>query len=69
LVLAIFAHRMREVPQRLLLLRGQIPHKPGMPTVPRQCGRLLRAGKQPKPAHSNNIGPTTDNQPKDISRS
>jgi hypothetical protein len=28
-----------------------------------RCG-LLRAGKQPKPAHSNNLGNTTDNLPK-----
>jgi len=93
------AHRLREVPQRLLLhglrssgqplvfgasrsqlgtllvitrrpaarlpvpllLDGQIPHKPGMTTVLGQRCRLLRAGKQPKPAHSNNLGSTTDN--------
>jgi hypothetical protein len=97
------AHRLREVPQRLLLdgvrpgcqplvfgadgsqlgtllvvtgaaaawlpvlplLDGQIPHKPGVATVFGQCCRLLRAGKQPKPVHGNNIGPTTDNQPKE----
>jgi hypothetical protein len=35
-----------------------------MATVPGQHYRLLRSGKQPKPTHSNNIGPTTDNQPK-----
>jgi hypothetical protein len=45
----------------LLLLHGQIPHKPGVATVFGQCCRLLRAGKQPKPAHINNIGRTTDN--------
>jgi hypothetical protein len=45
----------------LLLLDGQIPHKPGMTTVLGQRCRLLRAGKQPKPAHSNNLGSTTDN--------
>ncbi len=45
----------------LLLLHGQIPHKPGMTTVfGQRCG-LLRAGEQPKPAHSNNLGATTDN--------
>jgi hypothetical protein len=48
----------------LLLLHGQIPHKPGMTTVFGQHCRLLRAGKQPKPAHSNNLGATTDNPPK-----
>ena len=45
----------------LLLLGGQIPHKPGMTTVFGQRCRLLRAGEQPKPAHSNNLGATTDN--------
>jgi hypothetical protein len=44
-----------------LLLHGQIPHKSGMAAVFRQCSGLLRAGKQPKPAHTNNIGSTTDN--------
>jgi hypothetical protein len=47
-----------------LLLNGQIPHKPGMTTVFGQRSRLLRAGEQPKPAHINNIGSTTDNPPK-----
>jgi hypothetical protein len=47
-----------------LLLHGQIPHKSGMTTVLGQHCRLLSAGKQPKPAHSNNLGPTTDNLPK-----
>jgi hypothetical protein len=44
----------------LLLLHGKIPHKPGMTTVLGQYCHLLRAGKQPKPAHSNNLGTTTD---------
>jgi hypothetical protein len=48
----------------LLLLDGQIPDKPGMTTVLGQRCRLLRAGKQPKPAHINNLGTTTDNMPK-----
>ncbi len=47
-----------------LLLDGEIPHKPGVTTMLGQCGRLLRAGKQPKPAHTNNLGRTTDNLPK-----
>jgi hypothetical protein len=47
-----------------LLLHGQIPHKPSVATVPGQRCRLLRAGKQPKPAHGNNLGTTTDNLPK-----
>ncbi len=46
----------------LLLLNGQIPHKPGVTTVFGQPWRLLRAGKQPKPAHISNIGGTTDNR-------
>jgi hypothetical protein len=100
------AHRLREVPQRLLLhglrpscqpvvfgagrgqlgtllvvtrrltarlpvpllLDGQIPHKPGVATMLGQRRRLLTGGKQPKPAHTNNIGPTTDNQPKKAGR-
>ncbi len=48
-----------------LLLDRQIPHKPAMTTMFGQCGRLLRAGKQPKPAHSNNLGATTDNLPEE----
>jgi hypothetical protein len=52
-----------------LLLYGKIPHKPGMTTVFGQRCRLLNAGKQPKPAHSNNLGTTTDNLSKDISGS
>jgi hypothetical protein len=44
----------------LLLLDGQIPHKAGMATVFGQRCRLIKAGKQPKPAHINNIGGTTD---------
>ena len=47
-----------------LLLHSQIPHKPGMATVLGQCCRLLKARKQPKPAHINNIGATTDNPSK-----
>jgi hypothetical protein len=45
----------------LLLLHGQIPHKPGVATVLGQRCRLLRTGKQPEPAHSNNVTATTDN--------
>jgi hypothetical protein len=47
-----------------LLLHGQIPHKPGMTTMLGQRYRLLGAGEQPKPAHINNIGSTTDSPPK-----
>jgi hypothetical protein len=42
------------------LLDRQIPHKPGVATVFGQYCRLLNARKQPKPAHPNNIGTTTD---------
>ena len=48
----------------LLLLHSEIPHKPGMPAVLGQYRRLLKAGKQTKPAHINNLGRTTDNMPK-----
>jgi hypothetical protein len=47
-----------------LLLHGKIPHKPGMTTVLGQHCRLLKTGKQPKPAHTDNLGSTTDNQSK-----
>jgi hypothetical protein len=46
-----------------LLLDGQIPDKPGVATVLGQRDHLLRAGKQPKSAHINNLGMTTDNLP------
>jgi hypothetical protein len=45
----------------LLPLDSQIPHKPCVTTVLGQRYRLLTGGKQPKPAHINNIGATTDN--------
>jgi hypothetical protein len=48
----------------LVLLHGKIPHKPGMATVFGQYRRLLKARKQPKPAHINNLGTTTDNRSK-----
>ena len=48
----------------LLLLYGQIPHKPGMATMLGQYCRLLNARKQPKPAHTRNIGASTDNTSK-----
>jgi hypothetical protein len=44
-----------------LLLYGQIPHKSGVTTMFGQTSRLLEAGKQPQPAHDNNLGTTTDN--------
>ncbi len=47
-----------------VLLDGKIPHKPGMATVLGQYCGLLKAGKQPKPAHANNLGNATDNMPK-----
>jgi hypothetical protein len=48
----------------LFLLHGQIPYKPGVTAMLRQGSRLLRAGKQPKPAHINNLSSNTDNLPK-----
>jgi hypothetical protein len=48
----------------LVLLHGKIPHKPGMATVFGQYRRLLKARKQPKPAHIHNLGTTTDNRSK-----
>jgi hypothetical protein len=63
--LAVEAPFLRNVGARAFTLHGHIPHKPGMATVFGQCGRLLTGGKQPKPTHSNNISPTTDNQSKE----
>src|SRR6202011_2478492 len=48
----------------LLVLYGQIPHKPGMTTMLGQYCHLLNARKQPKPAHPRNIGASTDNTSK-----
>jgi hypothetical protein len=45
----------------LLLLHCQVPHKPGMTALLGHCCRMLRAGKQPKSAHSSNLGVATDN--------
>jgi hypothetical protein len=60
----VIAGRLAARLPMLLLLHGQIPHKPGMGTMLGQPCGLLRAGKQPKPAHSNNLGTATDNLPK-----
>jgi hypothetical protein len=62
-LLVITRHLAARLPM-LLLLHGQIPHKPGMTTMLGQRYRLLGAGEQPKPAHINNIGSTTDSPPK-----
>jgi hypothetical protein len=62
--LLVITRRMATRLPMLVLLHGKIPHKPGMTTVLRQRRRFLNAGKQPKPAHSNNVDTTTDNQPK-----
>jgi hypothetical protein len=59
--LLVVAGRLAARLPMLLLLYGQIPHKPGVPTVFAQYCGLLRAGKQPKPGHINNLGMTTDN--------
>jgi hypothetical protein len=52
----------------LLLLDGQIPHKPGMATMLGQYWHLLNTRKQPKPAHTRNIGAGTDKTPKGATR-
>jgi hypothetical protein len=62
--LLVVTRRLAPWPPVPLLLDGQIPHKPGMTTVSGQRCRLLNTGKQPKPAHNNNLGTTTDNLPK-----
>ena len=62
--LLVVARRVTAWLPVLLLFHGQIPHKPGVAAVFGQRWRLLTGGKQPKPAHNNNIGPTTDNQPR-----
>ena len=48
----------------LLLLDGQVPHKPGMATMLGQYCRLLSTRKQPKPTHTGNIDAPTDNTSK-----
>ncbi len=63
--LLVVARRLAAwLPVLLLLLHGQIPHKPGVATVLGQRCRLLSTGKQPEPAHSNNVTSTTDNSSK-----
>ncbi|MDT5348179.1 MAG: hypothetical protein QOH91_1466, partial [Mycobacterium sp.] len=47
-----------------LLLDGQIPHEPRMAAVFGQSCSLLKTRKQPKPAHINNLGKSTDNMTK-----
>ena len=49
--LLVITGRLAALLPLLLLLDGQIPHKPSMLTVFAQHCGLLRAGKQPKPAH------------------
>jgi hypothetical protein len=51
-----------------LLLHGQIPHKPGVPTVFGQHSYLPRAGKQTESTHSDNVTGATDNMPKGETR-
>ncbi len=67
--LLVIARRLAAWLPVLVLLHGQIPHKPGVPTMLGQHCRLLEVRKQPESAHSNNVSATTDNLPKDISRS
>jgi hypothetical protein len=59
--LLVVARRVAAGLPVLLLFDGQVPHKPGMATVFDHHCRLLRAGKQPKSAHLDNLGSTTDN--------
>jgi multiple sugar transport system permease protein len=58
--LLLVARRLASSLPVLLLLHGQIPHKPGMATMLGQYRRLLNTRKQPKPAHTRNIGASTD---------
>jgi hypothetical protein len=62
--LLVVTGRLAACPPVLLLLHSQVPHKPGVATVPGQSSRLLAGRKQPKPAHINNLGMTTDILPK-----
>ena len=48
----------------LLLLDGQVPHIPGVPTMLGQQRRLLGGRKQPKSRHVSNVAPGTDKSPK-----
>jgi hypothetical protein len=47
---------------QLLLLDGQIPHKPGMPAMLRQHRLLCWRWQQPKPRHSRKVSTATDNE-------
>jgi hypothetical protein len=58
--LLVVTGRMASWLPMLLLLDRQIPHQARMATMLGQSCSLLRAGKQPKPAHINNVGPATD---------
>jgi hypothetical protein len=62
--LLVIAGRLATWLPVLLLLYGKIPHKPSMATVFGQYRRLLGTGKQPKSAHTKNLGSTTDNPSK-----
>jgi hypothetical protein len=62
--LVVIARRLATWLPVPLLLYGKIPHVPSMATVLGQDGRLLNAGEQPKPAHLNDLGGTTDNPTK-----
>jgi len=45
---------------QLLLLNGQIPHEPGMPTMLQQLDLLSQRWRQPKPRHAHNVASATD---------
>ena len=46
----------------LLLLDGQVPHIPGIATMPRQRPRLLSGRKKPVTRHASNVAATTDTE-------
>jgi hypothetical protein len=45
---------------QLLLLNGQIPHEPGMPTMLQQLDLLSQRWRQPKPRHAQKVASATD---------
>jgi hypothetical protein len=62
--LLVVARRLAAWLPMLLLFHGQIPHKPGVPTVFGQYRHLPRAGKQTESTHGDNVTGATDNMPK-----
>jgi hypothetical protein len=62
--LLVVAGRATARPPVLVLLDGQIPHKPGMATMLAQRCRLLSSRNQPVSSHSRNLTLTTDKSTK-----